>query len=86
MLSLALLWPRPGPPGGGLRVAVSDASVPAVDTEPTPSDAFANPGLWSARHSLLQSEPEHEPSSAISFIQSEPPLRVIGPRPPSLLN
>ena len=50
------------------------------------SEASANPGLWSARHSLLESETEDRPAGDVTLIDSGPPLRAFGPPPPSLLN
>ena len=81
-LSLALLWPRPSPPAAGLIGPV--AGVPATIESPRPA-APANPGVWSARDRLLESESEARPASDVTFIDSGPPLRAFPPLR-SLLN
>jgi hypothetical protein len=85
-LSLVLLFQHPSQPAGGLNVVVAKAPVPSVALEPPTSEAWANSGLWSARHSLLESEPEDRPRNDVTFIESGPSLRASGPLPASLLN
>jgi hypothetical protein len=84
-LSLALLWPHASPSVG--KSAVSIAGVPAPSAVPGPAanGASADPGLWSARRALLESDSNDRPASDMTFIDSEPPLRAFRP-PPSLLN
>jgi hypothetical protein len=85
-LSLLLLWPHPAPPAAGFAVPVALVPEPPATPEPRTSRAWANPGLRSARHSLLESETEDHPTSDVTFVDSGPPLRAGGPLPPSLLN
>jgi hypothetical protein len=84
-LSLALLWPRPTPPGAGLPAQVAAAPVPSAVVEPTDSDAMAHPGLWSAGRGLREMETDDRPASDVTFIETGPPLRAFPP-PASLLN
>ena len=84
-LSLALLWPHPTPPPGGLTLPVARVPAPPAALEPPASKALVNPGLWSARHRLRESEAEDRPAGDFTLIESGPPLRAF-PRPPSLLN
>jgi hypothetical protein len=80
-LSLALLWPRPALPVGSLPVQVATAPSPAAALQQPVS-----PGMWSARHSLLESETEDRPDGTVTFIDSGPPLRAFAPPPASILN
>jgi hypothetical protein len=84
-LSLALLWPHSSP--SAAKPTVSIASVPAPYTAPEPPASLlsADPGLWSARRGLLESDSHDRPAGEMTFIDSEPPLRAFRP-PPSLLN
>ena len=84
-LSLALLWPHPTPPGGGLTVPVARVPAPPASAERATPETLVNPGLWTARHRLPESETEDRPASDVTFIESGPPLRAFPP-PPSLLN
>ena len=92
-LSLVLLLPHPNPdpnhnpnlPAGRWAVPVAAAPVPPPAPESRASDAVRDPGLWSARHRLLESEFLDRPAADVTFIDSEPPLRAF-PTPPSLLN
>jgi hypothetical protein len=88
-LSLVLLLPHPHPnpdlPAGRWAVPVATAPVPPPAPESRTSDAVRDPGLWSARHRLLESEFLDRPAADVTFIDSEPPLRAF-PTPPSLLN
>jgi hypothetical protein len=87
VLSLVLLWPQRVPPGGGLSVAVNDLEVRPADRESVShASAQVGSGVWSVRGSLLQAEAEERPSAAITFIDSDPPLRTLGPPPASLVN
>ena len=85
-LSLALLWSRSSSPAGESTVSVAAAPKPATALDPPNSGASANPGIWSARHSLLVSETEGKPVNDVVFIDVGPPLRPVAPPPPSLLN
>jgi hypothetical protein len=49
-------------------------------------DVSDSPGLWSARHGLLESMPEDRPAGDGTLIDAGPPLRAFAPPPPSLLN
>ena len=61
-LSLVLLWPHSTPPAGGSTVLRRRACpAPSAALEPPASEASADPGLWSARHGLLESETERSP-------------------------
>ena len=84
-LSLVLLWPHPSPPAGRSTVPVAGVPAPSAAPEPPASEASADPGLWSARHGLLESETDDRPAGDVTFIDSGPPLRAFPP-PPSLLN
>ena len=44
-----------------------------------PPRRSADPGLWSARHGLLESETDDRPAGDVTFIDSEPPLRAFRP-------
>jgi hypothetical protein len=85
-LSLVLLWPHSTPPTAALSVPIATAPErpPAKATATT--EALANPGVWSARYSLLESDPEDRPDVTVNPIESEPPLRPSGPVPASILN
>ena len=84
-LSLALLWPHSSPSVGKSTVSIAD--VPALSVAPGPPaiGASANPGLWSARRGLLESDSDDRPAGDMTFIDRGPPLRAF-PLPPSLLN
>jgi hypothetical protein len=84
-LSLAMLWPRPTPPAGGLAGPVARVTAPTEALGPPAPETSADPGLWSARHGLLGPEIVDRPAGDMTFIESEPPLRAFPP-PPSLLN
>jgi hypothetical protein len=87
-LSLMLLWPHPAPPAAYVHVPVVVMRAPATTVTSGTADSSDSPGVWSARHSLLESEPEDipVPVRAITFVESGPPLRAFGPPPPSILN
>src|SRR5204863_910510 len=57
-LSLAMLWPHPTPPAGGLTMPVATAPAPPTAAEVPTSEAWASPGVWSAGHGLRNSETE----------------------------
>jgi len=86
-LSLLILWPHPAPPARYVHVPVFVVRPPTAVASGT-FDASDSPGVWSARQSLLESEPEDipVPVRAITFVESGPPLRAFGPPPPSILN
>jgi hypothetical protein len=84
-LSLVLLWPHPAPPVGRLPFQVATAPAPAGTVSP-PAEELVSPGVWSARHSLLESEPEDRPTASETFIDDGPPLRAFAPPPASILN
>jgi hypothetical protein len=56
--------------------------------EPPLPDSSDSPGLWLARHHLLDAEPGDRPAPAETgtFVDSEPPLRAFAPPPASILN
>ena len=87
VLSLALLWPRPMPPAASLPTTVASRPGPPVEPESPPIASSDSPGLWSARPSLLELQPEDLPAPAGdgTLVDSGPPLRAFGP-PPSILN
>jgi hypothetical protein len=85
-LSLVLLWPHPTPPAASFAVPVASVPEPPPTFDPRTSEAWANPGLWSARRSLMELETEDQPVGDVTFIDTGSPLRVAGPLPPSLLN
>ena len=86
-LSLILLWlhPNRNPPAGGFTGSRAAAPVPPAAHESQTSEALLNPGLWSTRHGLRESENDDRPAGDVTFIESGPPLRAF-PTPPSLLN
>jgi hypothetical protein len=90
-LSLVLLLQHPNPdrnpnlPAGRWAGPVAAAPVPPPAPAARTPDPVRDPGLWSARHSLLESESLDHPAADVTFIDSEPPLRAF-PTPPSLLN
>ena len=86
MLSLVLLWPRPAPLVSGFAVPVAAVPEPPSTPEHPASEPRANAGIWSARHSRLDSESTDRPSGDVTLIESEPPLRASGPIPLSLQN
>jgi hypothetical protein len=85
-MSLVLLWPHPTPTAGGPTVPVASAPVPPSVLETTTSEPLVSPGVWSARHRLMEAEAEDRPAGDVTFIDRGPPLRASGPLPPSLLN
>jgi hypothetical protein len=84
-LSLALLWPHSGPPVEKSIVSVAGGPAPSAAPGPPATGASTDPGLWSARRGLLESDSDDRPAGDMTFIESEPPLRAFPP-PPSLLN
>jgi hypothetical protein len=86
VLSLAFLWARPAPPVGGPAVQVATGPTPATAHETALAQALANPGVWTARHSLEESDLADRPDDTVTFIESEPPLRALGQLPESILN
>jgi hypothetical protein len=83
VLTLVVLWPHPAPPSASLPLP-----PPAAPSEPPVPEFSETPGLWSAHHRLLDSEPEERPSPADTgrFVDTGPPLRAVAPPPPSILN
>jgi hypothetical protein len=96
VVSLVLLWPRPGTPAAltqganAPRSESSESGRPAPDppVEPPSSDPPESPALWTVRHSLLESEPDDrsEPADSGTLIDSGPPLRAFAAPPRSILN
>jgi hypothetical protein len=82
-LALALLWPRPA-----AHAVLQPVPAPAPAVESPPPEPPESPGVWSARHSLVEPDLEDRPAPAAAgtLIESEPPLRAFAPPPPSLLN
>ena len=79
LLSLILLWPNPSRPGGGTTANLASVPEWRATVEPAARDALANPGVWSARHSVLESELVDRPIDNLTLIDSEPPLRAFTP-------
>jgi hypothetical protein len=84
-LSLALLWPHSSPSVGKSTVSIAGVPAPSAAPGPPAAGASADPGLWSARRGLLESDSNDRPAGDMTFIDSEPPLRAFRPLP-SLLN
>lgn len=87
-LSLVMLWSDSAPPAARLPVQVVYLPAPSADVASRTRDLSECPGLWSARHTLMESEAvdNTEPAHAVMFIESGPPLRAFAPPPPSILN
>ncbi|HLJ96318.1 MAG TPA: hypothetical protein VKU02_24305 [Gemmataceae bacterium] len=87
-LSLIFLWPHPTPPATYVHVPVVVLPASSASFASAMAEASENPGIWSARHSLLNSDTEETFVSvrAVTFVESGPPLRALGPLPPSILN
>jgi hypothetical protein len=85
-LSLVLLLVHPTRPAGGLSMPVAALPAPPLALEPRATESVANPGIWSARHRLDESEPEDRPTDTLTLIDSEPPLRAFTPTPSPLSN
>jgi hypothetical protein len=87
-LSLALLWPHATPPAGGLPESVTALPSSPAPSESATAQALDSPGLWSVRHSLLESDSEDRSPSArtVTIVDREPPLRAFGTPPSSILN
>ena len=84
-LALALLLPHSSPPVGKSTVSIAGVPAPSAVPGPPAIGASANPGLWSARRGLLESDSHDRPAGDMTFIDRGPPLRAF-PLPPSLLN
>jgi hypothetical protein len=84
-LSLALLWVPP-PHEGGLSVPVATAPSPAALVKPATAAEPADSGLLSVHSDLRDAEIVDRPSESVSLVDSGPPLRALGPVPPSILN
>ena len=84
-LSLALLLPHSSPSVEKSTVSIASVPAPSAAPEPPASGATADPGLWSARRGLLESDFDDRPAGDMTFIDRGPPLRAF-PLPPSLLN
>jgi len=85
-LSLLLLLPHATPPAGGLSTPVATLPRPQSALEPAASKGLSEPGLWTARHTLLDSQPEDHPAGDVTFIDSGPPLRAFASPAQSLVN
>jgi hypothetical protein len=85
-LSLVLLWPNPNPPAGSFAVQVATVPERPAGLDHETSEAWANPGLLSARQRPQQSETQDRPAGNGTLIDSGPPLRAFGPLPSSMLN
>lgn len=85
-LTLALWWSRPAPTLAHLPPPTPRPTAP-VPPEP-PSESSGDPGQWSVRHRLLESEPENytAPASTGTFVESGPPLRAFASPSLSILN
>ncbi len=88
ILSLVLLWPRPMPPEGRSTVAavVAPVTLPPTTVEKQTSAAIANPGAWWSRRTLIEPDKGEVTVDSVTLIDSGPPLKILGPLPPSLLN
>ena len=75
-LSLALLWPHSSPSVEKSTVSIAGVPAPSAAPGPPATGASANPGLWSARRGLLESDSNDRPAADMTFIDSEPPLRA----------
>ena len=84
-LSLALLWPHSSPSVEKSTISIVGVPAPSAAPGPPAAGASADPGLWSARRGLLESDSDDRPASDMTFIDRGPPLRAF-PLPPSLLN
>jgi hypothetical protein len=84
-LSLVVLWPHATPRDAGSPLQVANAPATPAVGEPATSDTSANPGLWSTRHSLMESESEDQPDTG-TFVDNGSPLRAYGSPPSSFLN
>lgn len=84
-LSLVVLIARPGATTGQSTAPL--AALPAWSAPlPSATVSNANTGIWSARHSLDELEPEDRPADKLTLIDSEPPLRIFNPTSSSLAN
>ena len=83
-LVLLLLWPVAST--GRLSLPVAIVPAPAAVPQPRATGIAPDPGIWSARHPFDDLEPEDRPADTLTLIDSEPPLRVFSPAPPSLAN
>ena len=86
VLSLVLLWPQAAPLGDGMTVKLVTVPMRPATLEAQGSEAMASPGVWSARHSLTELEPEDRPTDTVTLVDSEPPLRAFTPSRSSLSN
>jgi hypothetical protein len=86
VLSLIVMWPRATPPARETTAKIVTAPVTPAPLEPRVSETLANSGIWSARHSLLEVEPEDRPTDNITLIDTEPPLRAFHATPSPLSN
>jgi hypothetical protein len=85
-LSLTLLWPHPALLVGPMPVQVASVATTATAQESALAEALANPRIWTARHSLDESNLLERPDDTVTLIENEPPLRVLGQLPESILN
>jgi hypothetical protein len=87
-LSLGLLWPRPTRSISGLTAPVTVATVPfsRSNLETQTPDALTGPGAWSAHRRLMDPDKDEVAIDSVTLIDSGPPLKIMGPHPPSLLN
>ncbi len=88
VLSLVLLWPHPSStaPASKLIVAAEPPTTLPTALAPRPLETSSGASLWSARHSLPQSDAADRAMANVNFVDSGPPLRASGSIPPSLLN
>ena len=87
-LSLAFLWPQAGPFQSSPPIPVAMAPEPRPVGGPENTEPTEDPTLWSARHSLLDSEPSDRPGAAETgtFVESGPPLHAFASPPSWVLN
>jgi hypothetical protein len=89
ILSLVFLWPRPTPPLEGrltVAAAVDPVILPPMTLETQTSAALASARTWSSRRRLVEPDKDERDVDSVTLIDSGPPLKILGPLPPSLLN
>jgi hypothetical protein len=79
VLTLVVFWPLSTRPESGVAVKQVTAPAQTVIFEAQAAEAVTSPGVWSARQSLLELEPEDHPAETDTLIDSAPPLRAFAP-------
>jgi hypothetical protein len=69
-----------------VAAAVDPVTLPPVTLESQTSAGLASAGMWASRRRLVEQDKDERAVDSVTLIDNGPPLKILGPLPPSLLN